>query len=1357
MVRQNSRHGPHNHGTLVAGIIAAEANNETGIRGAASDAELASTRVKWAWDHMIQALSLQWQFDISNNSWGAIDPFSDNFNSTSLTFGWVALRKGVEDGRDGLGTSFVFSAGNSAGSGDNTNYHNFQNAREVITVGAANADGTMAGFSTPGANVLVSTYGVGLITTDRHQPGLGTQPSSDYENNFTGTSAAAPLVSGIVAMMLEANPNLGYRDVQKILAYSTTHPDGQDWKENGASDWNLGGLQFNDKAGFGLVDAYAAVQLARTWTEVNTSINEVSASARQFGMLESIPDGTGSSYTMSFEIDSSLSVENVELGIDLRHQRMGDLVITLTSPSGTVSTLMNRPTVNSERPFGLSGQDSGVPTHLLWDFSSVQFRGEEAAGTWTINVTDVRAEQTGTIQSLSLRIYGERDDGNDTYVFTDEGFANQTGGLLEDENGIDTVNAAAVRFDVYVDLFKGVIAANSTTHGIAEWTLIERAISGSGDDSLVGNAADNYLEAGAGSDVLEGREGDDIMDGGAGQDTAYYGGLKAEYSISWDPDSGVVTVVDNKTSNGDDGTDSLIGIERIVFQDAEVSLSEAVGNAPPVANASVFGSAVQLQSGMGIEYSLPDDTFVDADGETAQDMEFVVSDAAGGELPEWLSFESVTRTWSGVPPEGFEGVIKLKIEVIDKFGASASDILTLQFGDNQAPTLENPRELVISEDQGLVALEISAPFDPEDADVTIEITQIPEIGALIDKAGNQVAIGAIFTPDELTELFYQTEQDANGDGGYVRYRASDEDGVSSESSVHIFVDAVNDAPRFTTDSSKLIIDYPDQSTVSLDIQIPTDPESTLETVRLSQLPSLGEVTLDGSPVTIDQVLSFDQLARLQFTLSDNVNGPIGSVGIQATDPEGLATNWSLALEVRGDAESNSGTQGVDELYGSIGDDALYGNGGDDLLVGNAGDDRLLGGLGNDIVLGGSGDDKLDGSAGNDLLDGGSGADFMTGGPGHDTYVVESPGDIALEVISGGAGGKDVIQSTISLSAPDNIENLQALGDAAINLTGNELDNILLGNNESNVLSGGIGRDTLLGEGGDDTIDGGQGVDLMAGGLGDDTYIVGSKADRVVEAVGQGIDHVIASSSYTLSSNVENLTLSGDGNFTAGGNSLDNHLIGNAGNNLLAGGLGADTLEGGLGDDIYVLSDTVDTIIDTGGEDTIRSNLDIALISDIENAHLVGIADTSAAGNGLDNKLLGNMADNILDGAGGVDTLTGGQGADTFVISNNGDGIAADTITDFQSGEDLIVVDLVSFGIDPEALGLLSSGLVSDDSFVSGAGARALDADDYFIFDTAQGTLLFDADGSGDGEAVVIAEIDQADGGTLTAGDVFVGI
>ena len=1349
---------PDNHGTAVAGIIAATANNETGIRGVAPDAELASTRVKWAWDHMVQALSLQWQFDVSNNSWGAISPFSDNFNSTGLTFGWVALRKGVEDGRDGLGTNFVFSAGNSAGSGDNTNYHNFQNAREVITVGAANADNTAAGFSTPGANVLVSTYGVGMITTDRHQPGWGYEGSSDYYGNFNGTSASAPLVAGIVAMMLEANPNLGYRDVQKILAYATTHPDVQDWKENGASDWNLGGLQYNDKAGFGLVDAYAAVQLARTWTGQNTSVNEMSASARQFGMVEAIPDGTGSSFTMSFEIDSSLSVEHVELGMDLRHQRMGDLIITLTSPDGTTSTLMDRPTVNSERPFGLSGQDSGVPSHLLWDFSSVQFWGEEAAGTWTVTVTDVRAEQTGTIQSLSLRIYGERDDGNDTYVFTDEGFANQSGGLLEDEMGEDTINAAAVRFDAYIDLHEGIIAANATTHGIAGWTLVENAISGSGDDSLVGNSADNYLDAGAGKDVLEGREGNDTLIGGAGQDTAVYSGLITEYSVSWDPDSETITVVDIKISNGDEGTDTLSGIERLVFQDGDISLSDAVGNAPPVANSTVFDSPVYLESGMGIDYSLPDDAFTDADGEESQDMEIVVSDAAGGELPEWLSYDPDTGTFSGVPPEDFQGTIKLKVEAVDEFGESAADMLTLQFGDNQSPVLGNPKELVISEDEGLVSLSLSMPIDPEGTDVSIEITEIPGFGSLVDKAGNQVSVGAIFTADELTELFYQTSADINGDGGYVRFLATDEDGVSSESSVHIFVDAVNDAPRFTTDTSKLIIDYPDQSTVALDIQLPTDPESTLETVRLTELPQMGQVTLDGNVVSAGEILSFDQLSRLEFTLNENVNGPIGSVTIQATDPEGLATNWSLQLEVQGDSEYNSGTSGQDELYGSIGEDILYGRGGDDLLVGNAGDDRLLGGLGNDSLLGGSGDDKLDGSAGNDYLDGGTGQDFMTGGPGHDTYVVDSLGDVALEVISGGAGGKDLIMTSISLMVPDNVESLQATGAESISLIGNDLDNILLGNAADNDLTGGAGRDTLFGEEGDDELDGGDGVDLMAGGFGDDTYHVSSRADRIVEQVGQGTDHVIAGSSYTLSSNVENLTLTGSGNFTAGGNSLDNHLTGNNGNNLLAGGIGADTLEGGLGDDIYVLSDSMDTIIDIGGEDTIRSNLDITLISDIENADLVGIADTVAIGNGLDNKLYGNMADNILDGAGGVDILTGGQGADTFVISNNGEGMAADTISDFNSGEDLIVVDLASFGIDPEALGLLSSGLVSADSFVTGAGAQALDANDFFIFDTAQGMLLFDADGSAEGEAVVVSVIDMnEENGRVTAGDVFVGI
>ncbi len=1346
---------PDNHGTQVAGIIGSVQNNETGIRGVAPDVELVSTRVKWTWDQMIQALSLQWQFDVSNNSWGAIEPFSDNFNSTSTVMGWLALRRGVEDGREGLGTVFVFSAGNSAALGDNTNYHNFQNAREVITVGAVDSEGAAASFTTPGASVLVSSYGVDLITTDR----VGKEGvSGGNYTEMSGTSAAAPMVSGIVALMLEANPNLGYRDVQKILAYSAMHPESQDWKENGASDFNLGGLRYNDQSGFGVVDAYAAVQLARTWTETSTAINEVSASARQFGMVAAIPDGDGESYTMTFEIDSSMSVEHVELGIDLRHQRLGDLIITLTSPSGTTSVLMNRPTVNDEQPFGLYGADSGVPTHLLWDFSSVQFWGEQATGTWTITITDVRAEQTGQVASLSLRIYGERDDGNDTFVFTDEGFETSDEKLLEDDSGYDAVNASAVRYDLYINLSEGIIAGNSVGHSIASWTVIERAYSGKGDDRLVGNDEDNYLDSGAGNDVLEGGVGDDILIGGQGSDTAVYSGNLEEYSVSWNPDTETITVVDNKTSNGDDGTDTLTGIERLVFADGEMSLSEMVGNRPPVANSNFFDQPVTLSAGMGIDFSLPENAFSDPDGETAKQLQLSLTMADGSELPDWIAFEKETGTFTGVPPKAFLGRLELLITAADEFGESVDGELVLQFGENQAPILDQPFELVLQEDAPLTLLGLSVPYDPEGESVTITITEVPGFGRILDKNGQQVAVGTSMTADELSELHFEPSENDNGNAGYLRYTATDETGTTASSSVHLFVDSVNDAPSFATEGSKLIVNYPDQSIVQLDLLAPQDPEENIESVFLVDLPKLGLVTLDQQPVSIGQELSIAELGRLEFSLNQNVNGPVGGVTIQAVDSQGLATNWTLEIVINGDESSLQGSQGNDELYGSTGVDTLYGKGGDDLLVGNAGNDNLYAGIGNDSVFGGEGNDSIDGSAGNDYLDGGPGGDILLGGPGDDVYIVDSPNDLVLEVISGGAGGTDLVVTSISMTAPENVENLEAAVGLAIDLLGNELDNVLVGNEQSNRLSGFSGRDYLFGEDGNDILDGGEGIDTMAGGLGDDIYYVDSRADRVLEQVSQGIDHVFANSSFTLPSNVENLTLMGTGNFTAGGNSLDNHLIGNSGNNVLAGGLGSDILEGGLGDDTYVLNDVGDVIVDTGGVDTIRSSLDIELPAGIENGQLVGIANNTITGNQLNNELVGNLGDNTLDGGPGTDRLIGGLGADQFVISYNGEGVEADVIVDFEPGNDLIVIDLASFGVDVEELGLPGSGLISADSFVKGAGAVALDANDHWILDTAQGILYFDPDGSGEEEMIEILKFEEGtDYSDFDSGDVFIAI
>jgi Ca2+-binding RTX toxin-like protein len=221
--------------------------------------------------------------------------------------------------------------------------------------------------------------------------------------------------------------------------------------------------------------------------------------------------------------------------------------------------------------------------------------------------------------------------------------------------------------------------------------------------------------------------------------------------------------------------------------------------------------------------------------------------------------------------------------------------------------------------------------------------------------------------------------------------------------------------------------------------------------------------------------------------------------------------------------------------------------------------------------------------------------------------------------------------------------------------------------------------------------------------------------------------------------------------------LNNRLEGNSGNNVLAGGLGKDTLVGGLGNDIYVLSDNLDTLVDAGGIDTIRSSLDIVLATDFENAELVGIADATATGNAADNLLQGNMGDNILEGKGGVDTLSGGAGSDQFVLGYNGLNTVADQITDFVSGQDLLVIDLASFGISSANLSLQSSGTLNAASFVKGPGVRALDTNDYFLLDTAQSLLKFDPDGSGPLAALDVVRFVGVVDAAFNGADLFIAV
>ena len=234
-------------------------------------------------------------------------------------------------------------------------------------------------------------------------------------------------------------------------------------------------------------------------------------------------------------------------------------------------------------------------------------------------------------------------------------------------------------------------------------------------------------------------------------------------------------------------------------------------------------------------------------------------------------------------------------------------------------------------------------------------------------------------------------------------------------------------------------------------------------------------------------------------------------------------------------------------------------------------------------------DTLNGGAGNDTLDGGLGSDTMTGGTGNDTYVIRNLGDTIIE---NAAEGVDSVSSVVGYALSDNLENLTLTGSTAINATGNSHNNVLTGNSAANVLDGGDRNDTL---------NGGAGADTLLGGLGDDLYTVDNTGDVVTENAGEGLDTVSASIAYTLTANVENLTLTGTGNLAGTGNGLNNRLTGNAGANILISGDGDDyldgkggndTLVGGAGNDTYFLARSyrTDTIQEN---DATVGNMDIA--------------------------------------------------------------------------------------------------------------------------------------------------------------------
>jgi Ca2+-binding RTX toxin-like protein len=342
---------------------------------------------------------------------------------------------------------------------------------------------------------------------------------------------------------------------------------------------------------------------------------------------------------------------------------------------------------------------------------------------------------------------------------------------------------------------------------------------------------------------------------------------------------------------------------------------------------------------------------------------------------------------------------------------------------------------------------------------------------------------------------------------------------------------------------------------------------------------------------------------------------------------------------------------------------------------------VLSGLdGDDRLYGNAGDDTLLGGTGNDVLNGGSGADTMLGGLGNDSYYVDNELDVVTEEAD---AGTDTVRSTVSYILGDNIEKLILTGEAVISGTGNVLNNMLKGNSEANVLSGLDGDDRLYGKAGDDT------------------------------------------------------------------------LLGGTGNDVLNGGSGADTMLGGLGNDSYYVDNELDVVTEDAdaGTDTVRSTVSYGLGDNVEKLILTGVAAISGTGNVLNNilkgnsevnvlsgldgddRLYGNAGDDTLFGGTGNDVLNGGTGADIFVFDTALDAATnKDRIIDFESGFDKIKLDKSIFTV------LSDEGMLSSEYFQSSTIGVAGDENDYFLYNTSSGALLYDADGNGQGVAVQFATL-----------------
>jgi Ca2+-binding RTX toxin-like protein len=921
------------------------------------------------------------------------------------------------------------------------------------------------------------------------------------------------------------------------------------------------------------------------------------------------------------------------------------------------------------------------------------------------------------------------------------GIGNDT---LDGVTGIDTLAGETGNDSYVVDSNNDVVAENYNSsdeidrvYASVNYTLSNNvenltltgtsAINGTGNvfhNLIEGNTAANSLDGGAANDSLIGGAGNDTLNGGTDIDTCVLGDgnntLDLNLTTSQNTGEGLDLLTNIEDVDGGAGNDSIVG------NTADNRLNGGLGNDT-------------LDGGTGNDFCIL------GDANNTLDLSLPSSQNTGEGLDSLTNIENVYGAAGNDSIIGNTANNRLA-------GGSGNDTLNGSTGndwllggtENDTYIVDSTDDLV--EENSFVETEI----DIVESSATYTLTENVENLTLI---GTNPING---TGNDFNNIIKGNSADNRIDGKEGNDTMTG--GAGNDTYVvDLFTEDIRETSNLSTeiDTVESIIDYTlgtNLENLTLLDNVIKEEAYPYNTYNLSPINATGnnlnnQIVGNKEANTIDGGAGTDTMdggTGNDIYIVDNTNDVIieTSTLVSEVDTVKAEANYSLSNDNLGnDTLSNYTLLEKLELTGT----------------------NAIKGTGNKL------NNTITGNISNNILDGGTGADTMIGGTGNDTYVVDrsalsiDPGDIVTEL----AGeGTDTVKSSISYSLDlsvsnvgktINVENLELTGKASTNATGNNVANIIKGNDGSNIIDGGIDDN--------DTI-----VDLLSGGNGGDTYIVDA-ADKVKEdGTDDGIDTVKSSVTFSLTDpttadkdvsveNTENLTLvdlkdttgniTNTGSANATGNTKANYIIGNSANNTIDGKTGKDTMSGGLGDDIYIVDDALDSISETtsAGTDTVKAAFSLntsttpatpvtyTLANNVENIEITSTVDVNINGNASDNKIIGNSAANILDGKTGNDTMTGGAGSDRFIYSTTSSfstsAIGLDVLTDFTSSTDKIVLDKTTFSAlkstaNNSAFSVPADfAVVAEDNLV-GASSGLI------VYSTATDHLFYNPDGSTDG-------------------------